>query len=90
MNNREDLVRRLIKQEYNWVVGGWMNDLADNGNKLPSTKAIAEEIYYRVMKSQGVEVAGGIFPTKKDIRFLGSKRIKEMISTKIEREGELK
>lgn len=78
---REEMVMRLIAQKYNWVVGGFENEILDGErDQMPTQQTIEEHIYDEVMDADGLEVGFNIFPIKKDIRFLGTEKIKKMIN----------
>jgi len=84
--NREMLVARVIKEETNYVIGGYENSIQDGMmTEMPNKESLLAEIYAAVIASKGVQVGGGIMPVKKDIRFLGTARVKELIMERIEK-----
>jgi hypothetical protein len=82
MDVREFKVKTLIREKANFVVGGWENSIADGHiETMPAVEDMEAEIYGEVMSARWVELKAGLALIKKDIRFLGTKRIKELIST---------
>ena len=78
--NREEKVRRLVKQKFNWVVGGLENSLADKHiDEMPCAESIKASIHYEVMNAKELEIGPYLMPIQKDIRFLGTEKIKQII-----------
>jgi hypothetical protein len=85
-NFRESLVKKVIRQEANWVIGGYENGIADGKlSEMPSKEALTKEVYTAVMNSDVVEVGGGLIPVRKDIRFLGKERLQFLVAEIIEK-----
>ena len=85
------LVGKLVYSQANWVIGGWENSVTDGHiDAMPPREEMEAQIYDGVINATYVELAGGLRPIKTDIRFLGTAKIKEMITqatTKILAEG---
>ena len=87
-NVREMLVKQVIRQEMNDVLGGLENSLMDKLiEEMPPREEIAEMVYSQVMKQDVVEFPSGIISVKKDIRFIGSERIRAHIEKRLMKEG---
>lgn len=88
---REKLVKKLVKEQTNWVIGGHENNILDgHTTKMPARELLESEIYQEVMNAKYVESGNYLVPIKKDIRFLGSAVIRGMITervTKVLKEG---
>ena len=81
------LVERVVDSSVNWVIGGYENSVADGHiDEMPSQEQMEAEIYDEVMATDYVEVAGGLKQIKKDIRFLGTETIKQMITDQVTRD----
>ena len=76
---REKTVRRLIKKQADYTVGGYENAVDDGHlEKMPTKEIMAEEIYEEVINLRNFKE----FQT--DIRFLGTEKIKDMINEEID------
>ncbi len=78
---REIKVAALVREKANWVVGGWENSVTDGHlDTMPPVEDMEAEIYDEVLSAKWVEMKAGLVPITEDIRFLGTKRIKELIT----------
>ena len=85
MNKREDLVRRIVNQKANWIIGEWENEVEDgNVDEMPTKEELINTIYDEVIN---IKQLNGL-KVEKDIRFVGTKRILEMIENKVKKEME--
>jgi len=93
---REKKVRRIITEEAGFIIGGWENSVLDGhieDSEFPTRGELIEEIYGEVMSDRQklIEMNGMMMEVSRDIRFLGSERIRELITKKVnammEREG---
>ena len=79
MDQRERLVRKVVRECFNEVVGGYENSVLDYGTPLPPTEQMFEEVYGEVMHCRMVGGFNGPQLVEKDIRFLGSARIRPAV-----------
>lgn len=85
--NHEIIVKAGVRQAANWVIGGHENSIMDGLiEKMPSHESLAREIYQELMDLRGVEVAGGLIPLKKNIRFLTKEKIMGYIEDVLQKE----
>ena len=85
---RDMVVKMVIKEQFNQVVGGWENNVMDKlADKLPSHESLAVEIYEEVIQTDAVETPFGMMQVKKDIRFVGSNTIKTYIEELLTKKG---
>lgn len=85
---REKLVRKLVKQEVSSVIYGYENEVMDGNiteTDVPEIGSLVEEIYLNVVREDSLDVGSGFRRVEKDIRFLGTERMKEIIREEIER-----
>lgn len=82
---RARLVRKVIADAYNWVTGGHENALTDYGTPMPTIEEMKDEVYCEVMHAKAVEMGSTLVAVQKDIRFLGTERIKQMIDAEFAR-----
>ena len=83
---REKIVMLVVKQESNDVVGGYENSISDGHiNVMPVREDLLEEIYNQVMMTTIVEGNNCRMSVEKDIRFIGSKKIKELIEARLDK-----
>lgn len=79
---REQIVMLVIKKCFNNIVGGLENDLEDGFiTELPNEATLKNMIYDDVMKTKELNSQNGHMKVEKDIRFLGTEKIKAMIDT---------
>lgn len=84
-NTREMVAYKVVEQAYGWVVGGYENAIMDGLiTEMPDNEELMDEIYEEVMQTEIV----GFLPVKKDLRFIGKKRIEELIRERLEK-GEM-
>lgn len=87
----ERIAMRNIKAAFNWIVGGYFNDLQDGYEEyLPESKeALADEIYEEAMNNFYEEGHMSIGRAPKEMRFAGEKFCKAYIAWKMERDGDV-
>lgn len=86
---REKIVKMVIKESFCEIVGGEENSLADGQiEKMPSIEDLKQWVYDSVMKADNVWTKMGKMSVKKDVRFLGTERIKELIQERFNRDYE--
>ena len=78
---REKQVRQLAKQKFNYVIGGYANMFEDMEiDTMPILDEIVDEVYEEIMSDPIIHLIDGkTILLQKDIRFLGTDRIKEII-----------
>jgi hypothetical protein len=85
---REQLVKMVIKEQMNDVIGGFENSLMDGHIKeMPEHKILVEAIYTQTMQANMVSTAMGRMVVKKHIRFIGSERIRAFIEKQVAKAG---
>ena len=85
---RETLVKMVIKDQMNDVLGGFENSLQDSLiDEMPAHHELAAAIYDQVMAADSVEGKTCMLAVKKDIRFIGSDWIKAHIEKRLIKEG---
>lgn len=87
MGKREKLVSKVVSDAYNLITGGHENALSDYKTPMPSKEEMVDEIYSEVMHTSYVEWGPYLLAVKKDIRFVGQARIRQMIEEKFAEEG---
>lgn len=66
---------RVIKSKTNFVIGGYENEISDGlREEMPDEWALTEEIYDEVVNSPGWDELA-----RRDLRFLGTYTLKDMI-----------
>jgi VIT1/CCC1 family predicted Fe2+/Mn2+ transporter len=87
-NIREQLVKKVVKEQFNDIVGGYENSILDGLiEEMPSHEELANQIYQEVMSASMVVMGGQRMAVKKDIRFIGGEKIREYIEKKLTKEG---
>lgn len=79
---RELLVRVLATDVANWVLGEYENTIQDGQmakEDMPDDNELVEIIYEEVLASKYVTIKGKNILIEKDIRFLTTTRLKEII-----------
>jgi hypothetical protein len=85
-NTREMVAYKVVEQAYGWVVGGYENSIMDGHiTEMPDNEQLVDEIYDEVMQTENL---GRFLPVKKDLRFIGKKRIEELIRERLKK-GEM-
>lgn len=86
---RQMMVKMVIRQELNDVIGGFENSLMDKLiDKMPTHDELVAQIYTQVMQARVVETPNGTrIGVEKDIRFFGTDRIKAFIDRRVAKEG---
>lgn len=87
MEHNELLIKKVIEEKFNQIVGGYENDLSDHGYKVPSSDEMKIEVYQEVMQAKVVSTKFGLVSVKKDIRFAGTENIKLWIDQRFQKEG---
>jgi hypothetical protein len=83
---RTTIIKQMIEDKYNWVTGGYENEVCDgrmDESDFPSRQELEQEVYDEIMSEKyyrGFDV--------RDIRFEGSINIKEMITQEFNKQGE--
>jgi hypothetical protein len=86
MNARERLVKKVIKEQTHYILGGYLNDIDDGHLKeLPTVDDLTAEIYSLVINTVRLVIGNMMFNVEKDIRFLGTTHIREMIRENVQR-----
>lgn len=87
MAHNELLIKKVIEEKFNQIVGGYENDLSDHGYSVPSAEEMKVEVYQEVMQAKVVSTKFGFANVKKDIRFAGTENIKLWIEQRFQEEG---
>lgn len=87
-NRREIIIKLLVKDKFNSVVGGYENSVMDRIiDEIPPRKQLIEDIYDEVMTEDTIVTNMGVIYVKKDIRFMGRDKIIRCIEDKLDSEG---
>lgn len=80
IGKREAIVKIVVREKFNWVVGGYINNVMDRLIPcMPSREQLIIEIYNEVITADSVETPIGMIEVKKDIRFAGKELILKYI-----------
>ena len=86
--NTKEIAETIIEHEALWVLGGYENAHADNGDPLPTAKDMFDEVYDLVLSYNGITASGIIYEEGYKIRFVDSddleQKVKEIIAEVIE------
>ena len=94
MTFEEMVIKDLIRKNYNDYVGWRTNAYSDWSdvfeNENPSLQDCKDYIYFEIMntKEKYLEAENGFAIETKHIRFLGAKKLQDMISEKVEKDYE--
>lgn len=86
---REKIIKMVIKESFCEIVGGEENSLADGQiTEMPAIEDLKQWVYDSVMDADRVWTKMGEISVKKDMRFLGTERIKELIEERFNKDYE--
>jgi len=84
----DSYLRKVVKAQINYTLGGWENEIADGErDSMPSKESLLQEVYSELMSSPILDINGRQVRVGKEIRFAGEKKIKELIEFYLEKEG---
>lgn len=87
-STRENMVKMVVKEQVNMVLGGYENSLLDGHiQEMPTHDDLVNEIYQEVMNANEVETPFGMMKVQKDIRFFTKERIIAYIEKRVVKEG---
>lgn len=85
---REEIIKMVVKEQINMVLGGYENSILDGHiTEMPGHEELVQEVYQEVMNADVVETPIGMMKVKKDIRFFTKERIMAYIEKKVIKEG---
>ena len=84
----DSYVKKVVKAQINFTLGGWENEIADGGTDvMPSKSQLIEEIYDEIMSLPILFINETEMRVGKEIRFAGEQKIRELIEFYLEKEG---
>ena len=84
----EKIARSNIYHAYNWIVGGYENDVSDgNIEQMPSRAELAEEIYNSALNNSYLEGMMTVNGARREMRFAGEKFCRAYIDWKLDKDG---